>query len=222
MRIVAIADTHSFESDLGVLPEADVLIHAGDLSWGGTLEELRPAAEWLRSQSQPHKLVVAGNHDWYFARDREAALALLGPNVHYMEDSGITIGEVRFWGSPWQPEFDYGAFSLPHGELLAQKWAQIPSGTDVLITHAPPRGFGDRTQQPSRTGCEDLLRAVRRVKPTLHLFGHIHQDGGVWRDGGICFANVTTWESCRGPTLFDFDPDSKSVVDVVVPPRHVE
>jgi Icc-related predicted phosphoesterase len=30
------------------------------------------------------------------------------------------------------------------------------------------------------------------VQPKLHLFGHIHQDRGLWSDGATTFANVTT------------------------------
>jgi Icc-related predicted phosphoesterase len=101
---------------------------------------------------------------------------------------------VRFWGSPWQPEYLGWAFNLPRGEALAAKWALIPDGTDVLITHGPPRGIGDWLGQDGRGGCADLLTAVRRVRPLLHLFGHIHQDGGFWQADGVSFANVTAWE----------------------------
>jgi hypothetical protein len=48
MRIVAVADTHTFHDDLGVIPEGDVFLHAGDLCRGGRLDELRTAAAWLR------------------------------------------------------------------------------------------------------------------------------------------------------------------------------
>ena len=46
---------------------------------------------------------------------------------------------------------------------------------------------------------------LERVKPGLHLFGHIHQDGGLWTHGDTVFANVTTWECERGPTVIDID-----------------
>jgi hypothetical protein len=63
-----------------------------------------------------------------------------------------------------------------------------------------------------------LRAAVRRVQPWLHLFGHIHQDGGFWREDGICFANVTCWEGERGPTVVEVDAASGHVVAVSVPP----
>jgi hypothetical protein len=218
MRIVAVADTHLFHSDLRDLPAGDVFIHAGDLLRGGTLDELRKVTEWLVSLPHPHKIIVAGNHDWCFAREPEQALAILGPGFTYLQDSGTIIDTVGFWGSPWQPEYNQWAFNLPRGEPLAQKWRLIPDLTDVLITHGPPHGIGDQSGMDERGGCDELLLVVRRVHPVLHMFGHIHQDGGLWHNGDTWFANVTTWECERGPTVLDLDVPTRRVVGVSVPP----
>jgi Icc-related predicted phosphoesterase len=217
MRIVAVADTHTFEKDLGDIPDGDVFVHAGDLLRGGTLDELGPVVEWIRSLPHPDKVIVAGNHDWCFLTDSAAARALLR-ETNYLQDSGTTLHGARFWGSPWQPAYNDWAFNLPRGRALAEKWAQIPEGVDILITHGPPSGFGDRGPVAGRMGCEELLQRVREVRPKLHLFGHIHQDGGFWRDGSICFANVTTWECERAATVLDFDSVTGTVVEISVPP----
>lgn len=217
MRIVAVADTHTFEADLGAIPDGDVFVHAGDLLRGGELAELRGVAEWIRSLPHRHKVIIAGNHDWCFAREREAARRLLGESVVYLEDSGVEIDGLRFWGSPWQPAFNDWAFNLPRGRAIAERWALIPEATDVLITHGPPQGHGDRGPTPGRLGCADLMERVLAVQPCLHLFGHIHQDGGVTHHEGVCFANVTTWECERAPTVLDVD-SSSAVVEVNVPP----
>jgi len=217
MRIVAVADTHTFEADLGVIPDGDVFIHAGDLLRRGTLAELSAVSAWIRSLPHEHKLVIAGNHDWCFTDSRATCEQMLGEGVTYLEDQGMRIGGLQFWGSPWQPEYNDWAFNLPRGAALAEKWARIPRETDVLITHGPPRGYGDRSPIGRRIGCEELLPAVHRVAPTLHLFGHIHQDGGFWRAGGISFANVTTWECERLPTVIDLDPVTHSVVPISIP-----
>ena len=122
MRLVAVADTHTFQEDLEV-PDGDVFIHAGDICRGGTLGELAPSAAWIRSLPHPHKIVVAGNHDWCFVREPEQALALFGPGVTYLEDSGVEIEGIQFWGSPWQPAFNDWAYNLPRGAPLAEKWS---------------------------------------------------------------------------------------------------
>ena len=156
----------------------------------------------LAAASLPHrhKIVIAGNHDWCFTREPHAALEVLGDGIIYHQDAETTIDGVRFWGSPWQPEFCGWAFNLPRGPVLAEKWAHYSRGIHVLVTHGPPFGIGDDCGTRGRQGCEELREAVRRVRPLLHLFGHIHEDGGFWRADGTCFANVACWECKRGPT----------------------
>ena len=215
MRIVAVADTHLFHRDL-VVPDGDVFVHAGDMCRGGDLVELRAAAAWILALPHRHKVIVAGNHDWAFAREPGASRAMFR-GAHYLEDTELTLDGVRFYGSPWQPAFCDWAFNLPRGPELAAVWARIPHGLDVLITHGPPEGYGDRTTMTSRAGCADLRARVAEVQPRLHLFGHIHQDGGTWLGGPTLFANVTTWECERAPTVFDLE--AGTVTPVTVPPH---
>jgi predicted phosphohydrolase len=218
LRIVAVADTHLFHDEL-VVPDGDVFVHAGDICREGTLDELYEASRWIRALPHAHKVVVAGNHDFAFAAHRSHACDLLGGDVIYLEDEGATIGGLRFWGSPWQPAYNDWAFNLPRGAPLAAKWALIPGGLDVLITHGPPAGLGDRGPVDGRLGCDDLRARVRVVKPRLHLFGHIHQDGGFWEEDAVAYANVTTWECERAPTVIDLDPKRGKPRAVAVPPR---
>jgi Icc-related predicted phosphoesterase len=225
MRIVALSDTHLFHDELEV-PDGDILVHAGDLCRGGTLDELEVAAAFLRSLPHRHKVVVAGNHDRAFVNEPAQARALLGPEVTYLEDAEAVVGGLRFWGSPWQPEFRDWAFNLPRGAALAEKWALIPAGLDVLVTHGPPLGIGDGRGAgyggADRLGCADLLAAVRRARPVLHLFGHLHDSGGAWVRGPTTFANVTTWECERECTVLDLEPETKVVTLVRVPPAETE
>lgn len=218
MRIVAVADTHTFQADLGAIPDGDVFLHAGDMCRAGSLEELEGVAAWIRALPHPHKVIVAGNHDGCFQEQHDAAVEMLGDAV-YLQDAGAPIAGLRFWGSPWQPAYNDWAFNLPRGAALAERWAQIPEDTDVLITHGPPRGYGDRGPVPGRQGCDDLTERVAVVQPRLHLFGHIHQDGGLWNAGGVTYVNCTTWECERAPTVLDIDDEG--VHPVVVPPARV-
>jgi predicted phosphohydrolase len=211
MRLVAVADTHLFHDELTV-PDGDVFIHAGDLCRAGTLDELDRAARWLHTLPHRFKIMVAGNHDRAFQIHPESARRLLGQDVIYLQDAGTVVEGVRFWGSPWQPAFNDWAFNLPRGRELAEKWALIPEGLDVLITHGPPRGIGDRTSYgPVRSGCVDLRARVAAVRPRLHLFGHIHEDGGAWDIDGTMFVNCTSWECERAPTVIDFSPTAGEV-----------
>lgn len=45
------------------LPSADVLLHAGDLTMFGELQQYRKALDWIKSVDAELKIVIAGNHD---------------------------------------------------------------------------------------------------------------------------------------------------------------
>jgi predicted phosphodiesterase len=181
MRLVLVSDTHNQQRSLH-LPGGDALVHAGDFTMGGSVAEVAAFGEWLGERPHPYKIVVAGNHDFLFEREPRRARSLLPEDVHYLRDSEVTIDGLRFWGAPWQPWFLDWAFNLRRGEEIAAKWALIPEGVDVLITHGPPRGTADRTVNGEDVGCADLGAAMARVKPRLCVFGHIHEGYGVYGD----------------------------------------
>jgi Icc-related predicted phosphoesterase len=70
-------------------------------------------------------------------------------------------------------------------------FSRIPEDTDILITHGPPQGILDQSAlEGKHQGCDQLLTAVRRVRPRVHVFGHIHQHYGVVRSAGTLFVNA--------------------------------
>jgi Icc-related predicted phosphoesterase len=125
---------------------------------------------------------IAGNHDWLFERNQKAAIEALGPGITYLENSGVEIEGLKIWGSPVQPPFMNWAFNVPRGPEIRKYWDKIPVGTDILITHGPPKGILDQSNAALNTehcGCEELLLALHRVKPPIHVFGHIHGGYGL-------------------------------------------
>lgn len=190
MRICFLADTHGLH-DRVCVPEADLLIHAGDISMSGRRGEIESFLGWWRRLPHPHKVFIAGNHDWLFQKEPAAARAFLGDCV-YLEDSLAEVKGLRIWGSPWQPWFLDWAFNLQRGEEIRGKWDLIPEGIDILVTHGPPFGHGDRVERGSNEGCADLLDAVlNRVRPRWHFFGHIHEGYGTTKEGGTTFINAS-------------------------------
>jgi predicted phosphohydrolase len=206
LRICVFADTHGFHSDLS-LPEADLLIFAGDMSMSGTAEQISDFAAWWNGLDYPHKLLIAGNHDWLFQREARTARALF-PAAEYLEDSEARVLGLRIWGAPWQPWFFDWAFNLQPGPEIRAKWDLIPSGIDILVTHGPPQGQGDFAHRGVSAGCRDLWEAVtQRVKPRWHLFGHIHEGHGVTRAGGTGFINAAIcdfkYRPVQSPEIFE-------------------
>ncbi len=189
LTLVVISDTHGMHDRIEA-PEGDVLVHCGDWSMRGHLSELRAFNGFLERQPHRHKIVIAGNHDFCMQHRAEEARALLTA-AHYLQDERLRIEDIQFYGSPWQPWFHDWAFNLARGETIAQKWELIPGDTDVLITHGPPHGILDRAYTGERVGCEELLLRVRDLGPSLHLFGHIHEDRGYRREGDTLFVNAS-------------------------------
>lgn len=97
MKILFISDTHGQHQKLKNLPEADMLIHAGDISKRGEAHEIEDFIRWLNKQDFEHKIFIAGNHDFYFEDVTINQIQkMLSPNTHYLCDSGITIDGISF------------------------------------------------------------------------------------------------------------------------------
>jgi calcineurin-like phosphoesterase family protein len=202
-KVVLISDTHSqHRSMLEPVPDGDILIYAGDATMVGRVDEVAAFGLWFRSLPHRHKVFVAGNHDWMFQRNRTMALSLLNsglignervPAVKYLEDSLADIEGLRIYGSPWQPAFMDWAFNVDRGEAIRRYWDMIPEGIDILVTHGPPMGIHDQTHPhlgSEHLGCEELMAAVERVKPRIHVFGHIHGGYGKTRYVNTLFVNA--------------------------------
>src|ERR1051325_2598256 len=149
MRLVLTSDCHG-NLHRAEIPPGDVLIIAGDVFANRSsiperdayfqLNDLRDLDQYCGSLNFSRVLLIAGNHDWLFEIDKLAGRGL--QNITYLEDSGVEIGGVSFYGSPHQPWFYSWAFNLPRqGEGLRHYWSLIPDATHVLITHRPPWGI---------------------------------------------------------------------------------
>ncbi|APA13995.1 hypothetical protein SS1G_11193 [Sclerotinia sclerotiorum 1980 UF-70] len=51
------------------------------------------------------------------------------------------------------------------------------AGVDVVMTHGPPKGIRDECKDGHQS-CENILRAIKRARPLMHCFGHIHEGYG--------------------------------------------
>ncbi len=190
LRLVCLSDLHDKKINIPI-PHGDVLVVAGDICKRGSLQEIDRFDRFLADLPHPYKLVVAGNHDWPFARvpvDRAGSLLTHGL---YLQDSAIEINGVKFWGAPWQRRYFDGAFDLNQRQELVDKWNKIPCDTDVLITHTPPYGILDRTRRGKHIGCKELAKAIQLIKPKIHIFGHVHESAGMIYDVDSIFVNAS-------------------------------
>lgn len=240
MRIVAISDQHG---ELPDIPPCDLLLVAGDncldypkghrdrigsgpqtsrqLSWFYT--------EWMPwRMRQPAKLcyLTWGNHDYcgellhangsYNDLSREIPRSSDGYTTIAVKDGECIYDGLRIWLTPWSSQFKDWAF-MADEERLVERYAAIPEGIDILVSHQPPKGYGDMMVYDLNTGWESLgsvalLDAVQRVKPRVLICGHIHSGYGhvtmPLGDGKVCEVyNVALlnerYEMVHEPTVID-------------------
>jgi len=236
IRITFISDTHARHRDLKGskdirkshesldLPGGDLLVHAGDFMTSGYSKyEAEDFCNWLGDQDYDLCTFIAGNHDRIFEFDQETKSSLikgLHYRVEYLEDSHLRYGDdtsensITIYGSPWQPEFYNWAFNLPRaGKELEEKWAKIPDNVDILVTHGPPQDHLDVSGPPWNTphlGCELLRVRVDKIKPKIHVFGHIHGSYGYKFYEGTHFINASVlnekYHLTNPPITVDWDP----------------
>lgn len=208
-HIVTISDTHNRHKEIDV-PNGDILIHAGDFSNRGTQSEIDDFLSWFSNLPHTWKILIAGNHDKGTDRDQqgqsyrglpehfEKSCELL--NITLLNDSDCEIpsnnGEmIKIWGSPVQPRFGFDwAWNRDRGAEIAYHWDKIPNDADIVVTHGPPHGYGDRVHRGCRAGCQDLAETLLKIKPKLHVSGHIHEDRGVFLDiiNGVTYNNASS------------------------------
>ncbi|KAJ5767567.1 hypothetical protein N7533_000150 [Penicillium manginii] len=120
-------------------------------------------------------------------------------DIHYLQHSSVTLDfapsspptattplinnehtrSLTIYGAPQIPALmPFGpehAFTYPpHHDAWTRT---IPTDTDILVTHTPPQSHLDMSPIYS-TGCPNLLAESWRIKPALHVFGHIHNSAG--------------------------------------------
>ena len=201
-RVVCISDTHNEHGSL-VLPDGDVLVHAGDCLTesgarhvqrdraSGAVVRVRPSgvalfeafARWFASRRHARKVLVAGNHDLVLqglgpARvqrilDAAAEAAATAPPPVYLCHGGATVAGLRFFGSPYAP-FG-GKNDAFRVDEPGERLDDLPP-CDVVVQHMPPL-------LPSKRGVEyddAVVGAVARARAQLHVSGHCHWAHGVY------------------------------------------
>ena len=212
VRVVCISDTHELTCEV---PQGDVLIFAGDLTNCGSVQAIQKQVDWLASLPHQHIVVIAGNHDSYLDPRSRGSLAesqragsVDWKRVHYLQHCSKTLNvavqrseshsrdpllrsgirTLRVYGAPQIPAcgpMSQFAFQYPRG---LDAWSEtVPEDTDVLVTHTPPKSHLD-LPLPDGQGCEYLLAEVKRVRPALHVFGHVHWGAG---------STVCWWGHCQ-------------------------
>lgn len=193
MKIVAISDTHGSHRQL-VIPECDMLVHAGDITNMGELPMFNDFVRWFAEQPAKRKVFVAGNHDFCCQKMPHVIKGMIPSNVVYLENDWAILDNIAIYGSPWTPYFYDWAYNGTdreegddQGPNLNSIWSRCPTELDIMITHGPMHGHLSKNREGHECGSKMLLKHVKRVKPKIHICGHIHEGYGhkivAWEDG---------------------------------------
>jgi Icc-related predicted phosphoesterase len=186
ITICIVADTHRRHREVNI-PPCDLLIHCGDFCNFQNEDELtlEDADMWFAEAPATHVLCIGGNHDFPLQR-REFRFS----HATYLQDSLLELGGLKIYGTPWCPDLTGFAFYATEAELI-ERWRGIPSDIDILISHTPPYGILDFPSTGSpHLGCPHLRRELKRIRPGLHAFGHVHASFGTYKDETTHYVNA--------------------------------
>jgi Icc-related predicted phosphoesterase len=168
-----------------------------------TDDALQPEFRNNSNSNNPDKAALASyaasvRDLWTSDAAREAGIIYLDEGTHSFTLS--TGAKFTIYASPYSPEFYNWAFAYPRSQDRYNPNPQaenpVPEypAVDIMLTHGPAMGILDFVPPDLNVGCEHLLRAVRRARPRVHLFGHIHEGWGarrgIWHDEDVDVAGM--------------------------------
>ena len=205
MRILHISDTHGLHHQINILNNIDVLVFTGDESNHRdpyrNEAEFYDFAQWFIDLPIKHKLFIVGNHSTYIFHNEKIVRDLFQKNkITWLHKSSIVIDGIKFYGDGISPRFGDWVYTTDRAKTN-KHWDLIPEDTQVLLTHTPPKGILDisenRLHEIELVGDSALLKKVNKL-PLLkaHLFGHIHNYKDIINTGTrtineVVFSNAT-------------------------------
>lgn len=212
MKILALGDTHNKHCDLTqhiqqVLqsdPDISVIVHTGDATHTQdpftNRQQFREFANWFCGFEVPYRILVPGTHD--VSLPTYPYLCSEFPFMKVLVHQGLVIDGITFFGSPFTPSYHTWAYDVDRNTSHTY-WSQVPDTTDVLITHGPAYGIGDKTimgvpkGEIKSLGDAHLLARIKQIEPKCHIFGHFHDNADQ-----ILIKNYGTYEIPELKTQF--------------------
>jgi Icc-related predicted phosphoesterase len=181
-KIQVLSDTHGFHNQVFIQDNVDCVIHCGDSTnyfYSKDNEvEFYDFIKWYSTINVKHKVLIAGNHDaWSMRKYNIDKVKDLG--IIYLEHEYYELEGLKLFGSPYTPTFGNWYHMKDRGKL-SRYWEELEESIDILITHGPPYGILDLSENREgileNCGDKALLNRILKVKPKYHCFGHIHNN----------------------------------------------
>lgn len=155
-----------------VVGDGDLVVLAGDISWGMTLEQAREDFAFLEALPG-RKLLVKGNHDYWWTTAKKmtaffkangfGSLSLLHNNC-CVED-GVALCGTRSWLFDAGEAHDEKIMNREKGRLIASLEA-AQEREKIVFLHYPPLCVGARA--------DEILEILRRYGVRRCYYGHLH------------------------------------------------
>ena len=151
----------------GRLDEFDLIISCGDLDPN--------YLSFLVTMARCPLLYVHGNHDTRYT-------SAPPEGCDCIEDRVVTVNGLRIMGLGGSPMYSGGPHQYTERQMelriLKRRLAlQRSGGVDIIVTHAPPEGYGDAEDYAHR-GFSCFLPLLDRYKPRYLIHGHVHTNYG--------------------------------------------
>ncbi|NDU99511.1 metallophosphoesterase family protein [Pseudoroseicyclus tamaricis] len=174
MKILAASDLHcdhdAARAIVDAAPAADLVLLAGDFA--NAHEGLAEIMAILAPLGEKAILVPGNNESLEALRAATDLTVLHGQEI---ERAGLIVVGLG-GGIPPLPDADFASWDIEEAE--AERLLAPYDTCDVLLTHSPPKGVGDRHSRAGSIGSEALREAAERMQPGLMAFGHVHDCWG--------------------------------------------
>lgn len=152
----------------GCVARPDAVISCGDMS--------PRYLDYVATLANAPLLYVRGNHDTDDAGYDDVGGIALDGRIE-------KIGGLRVAGLDGSIDYrdgivGYSERAMRMRALRLAMLARVTGGIDVLVTHVPPRGYGDLSDGPHR-GFECFNDLLKLLRPKIMLHGHVHMDYGI-------------------------------------------
>ncbi|MBR6009139.1 MAG: metallophosphoesterase [Clostridia bacterium] len=188
MRILLVADEEAkYLWDYyqpGRLSDIDCILSCGDLK--------QEYLEFLVTMSGKPLYYVHGNHDSGYVNYPPEG-------CDCAEDTVINIGGLRVLGLGGCIRYNPGPYQYTEREMRSRirrvsRRIKKAGGVDIVITHAPPLGYGDAPDNAHRGfGC--FLKLMDEFHPKYLIHGHVHQSYGHRLPQSVVYGDTTVYNA---------------------------